>query len=158
VEAVLTGDPGCTVRLLQPPVEMLDVKYAMGGSIGLAAGLYRAGIREKVIAVVGDSSFFHSAVNGLINAAHHRAKMLVVVLDNDSAALTGFQPHPGSGSDAMGREAPKIRIEELARACSIGFVRVVDPDDFEATKAAFREGLAREELGVIVVRKPCPMV
>ena len=157
VEAVLTGDPGCTVRLLQPPVEMLDVKYAMGDSIGVAAGLHRAGVREKVIAVVGDSSFFHSAINGLINAVQHRAKILVVVLDNGSAALTGFQPHPGSGRDAMGWEAPRIRIEDLARVCSIDFVRVVDPDDFEETKTAFLEGLAREDLGVIVVRKPCPI-
>lgn len=156
VELVLTGDPGCTVRAALPPTKMLDVKYAMGGSIGLAIGIAQAGVRERVVALVGDSSFFHSAIGGLMDAIHHQADVLVVVLDNGSAALTGFQPHPGSGRDSLGREAPQILIEDLARACGIGFVHVVDPDDVESTKQVFREGLLAQGVRLIVSRKPCP--
>lgn len=156
VEVVITGDPGCIVRAALPPIEMLDVKYAMGNSIGLAMGIARAGVQERAVALVGDSSFFHSAVGGLMDAVHHQSDVLVIVLDNGSAALTGFQPHPGSGRDSLGREAPQILVEDFARACGIHFVHVVDPDDIEHTQQVFREGLLAQGVRLIVSRKPCP--
>lgn len=151
---VIIAEPGCGVKLNAPPFEMLDVKYSMGSAIGIASGLARAGV--KPIAVCGDSSFFHTGVNGLINAVENGSDFLILVLDNSVTALTGYQPHPGTGRNARGQEAEAIDIAEIARICRVPFVTVVEPDESEAMKLAFRRGLASDELSVVVARKPCP--
>ena len=156
-EPVIIAEPGCAVRLNAPPFEMLDVKYSMGSAIGIASGLARARAEIKPIAVCGDSSFFHTGVNGLMNVVENRANILIMVLDNSVTALTGYQPHPGTGRDARGRETTVVDIAEIARACHVPFVTIVYPDDTEAMKLAFRRGLTSDELSLIVVRKPCPL-
>jgi indolepyruvate ferredoxin oxidoreductase alpha subunit len=156
-EPVVIAEPGCAVRLNAPPFEMLDVKYSMGSAIGIASGLARARAQIKPIAVCGDSSFFHTGVTGLMNMAENRANIFIMVLDNSVTALTGYQPHPGTGRDARGRETQAVEIAEIARACHVPFVTVVDPDDTEAMRLAFRRGLTSDELSLVVVRKPCPL-
>ena len=156
-EPVIIAEPGCGVKLNAPPFEMLDVKYSMGSAIGIASGLARARANIKPIAVCGDSSFFHTGVNGLMNVVENRANIFIIVLDNSVTALTGYQPHPGTGRDARGRETTAVDIAEIARACHVPFVTVVDPDETETMKLAFRRGLTSDELSLIVARKPCPL-
>lgn len=153
---VIIAEPGCAVRLNAPPFEMLDVKYSMGSAIGIASGLSRTRAQIKPIAVCGDSSFFHTGVNGLMNVVSNRANIFIMVLDNSVTALTGYQPHPGTGWDARMNETEAVDIAEIARACQVPFVEVIDPDETRAMKQAFHRALTSDELSLIVVRKPCP--
>lgn len=156
-QPVIIAEPGCGVKLNAPPFEMLDVKYSMGSAIGIASGLVRARAKIKPIAVCGDSSFFHTGINGLINVVGNRVNIFIMVLDNSVTALTGCQPHPGTGWDTLGQKTEGVDIAEIARACHVPSVAVVDPDDPETMKLAFRKGLASDELSLVVVRKPCPL-
>ncbi len=99
---VVTGETGCMVRGQLPPWEIMDLKYGMGASIGLARGLARAGIPQRVVALSGDSAFLHSGLGELVDAAQSGARLLVVLLANDTTALSGGQPHPATGHDAQG--------------------------------------------------------
>jgi indolepyruvate ferredoxin oxidoreductase alpha subunit len=153
---VVTGETGCMVRAQLPPWEILDVKYGMGSSIGLAAGLARAGISQRVIALAGDSAFLHSGLAELIDADQARANLLVVLLANETTALSGGQPHPATGHDARGRPQRPVDLVALARAAGVATVRVVDPDRRETLEAAFGEALDRQSLAMVIVRKACP--
>lgn len=153
---VIIAEPGCGVKLNSPPFEMLDVKYSMGSAIGIAAGLARARAGIKPIAVCGDSSFFHTGVNGLLNTVGSKQGFFILILDNSVAALTGYQTHPGTGKNARGQETKAIDIAEIARICHVPSVCVVDPDESEPMKAAFRDALVLDGLSVVVARKPCP--
>jgi len=155
---IITADPGCAVRLNLPPFEMLNLKYCMGASIGMAAGVSKAGVKERVVAACGDSSFYHTGINALIDAVHHRADILVIILDNGAAALTGLQPHPGIPRDAHGEKAPAVELEEIVKAMPIDFFRVIDVFDKERSKPVLKEGLTRRGLGVIIARGLCPLL
>jgi RNA polymerase sigma factor (sigma-70 family) len=156
-EPVIIAEPGCGVKLNAPPFQMLDVKYSMGSAIGIASGLARARSGVKPIAVCGDSSFFHTGINGLVNLAENRVNLFIMVLDNSVTALTGYQPHPGTGHDARGQETQVVKIEDIAKACHVPFVTVVDPDEPGVMRTAFRKGLTSDELSMVIVRKPCPL-
>jgi len=153
--AVICADPGCAIRIHQSPFEMLHVKHSMGSAIGLASGLWLAGIDALPIALVGDSSFFHTGLNGLLSAASSGAEILVLVLDNGSAALTGGQPHPGSGWDARGRRTRAVQIEELLRNCGGDFLTTIDPLDHSSTERELRMAILARGLRVIVARGQC---
>jgi indolepyruvate ferredoxin oxidoreductase alpha subunit len=118
---MLVGDPGCLVTV----GERLDAKYAIGSAIGVAHGLRLGQNNEKVIALFGDSAFFHSAIPALCHAVSAGSSMLLVVLDNQSTLTSGGQPHPGVGRDALGRPAPKLEIEGIARAGGVAEARTV---------------------------------
>jgi indolepyruvate ferredoxin oxidoreductase alpha subunit len=153
---IVVGETGCLVRLNNPPLAMLDVKYSMGSSIGIASGLWRSGTAQKILAVTGDSVFFHTAVNGLINAAHHEADIIVAVMDNGTVALTGFQDRIGAGTTAMGEGVGRIYPEKLAEALNIGYVRVLDAFDETAIAEALLDVFGRRGPSVLVVRGDCP--
>lgn len=157
-EAIFLADPGCGVRLRLAPFHMLDVKYSLSSCIGIATGIARGDPSRRVIAFPGDSAFFHSGITDLINAAYNRVRILVLVLDNGTTALSGFEPHPGVGLTATGEPTRVIRIEELARACGVDFVRVVNPREAQGIRQTFREALAWDDLAVVVARDPCPFV
>ena len=146
---VLVGDPGCLVTV----AERLDAKYAIGSAIGVADGLSKVGVDERAVALFGDSAFFHTSIPAICNAVHNRSEILMVILDNKSTASTGHQPHSGIGKDALGREAPALRIEKIARACGVKRVHTVDFDDFGSKLVnIFRETLSTRELALIVVQ------
>jgi indolepyruvate ferredoxin oxidoreductase alpha subunit len=153
---VVTGETGCMVRAQLPPWEILDVKYGMGSSIGLAAGLARAGIPQQVIALAGDSAFLHSGLNELIDACQASTNLLVVLLANETTALSGGQPHPATGHDARGGPRRPVDLVALVRAAGVASVRVIDPEDREALEVALEEALEQRQLAVIIVRKACP--
>lgn len=145
----LIGDPGCLVTV----ADRLDAKYALGSAVGVADGLSKAGVGERAVAVFGDSSFFHSAIPAICNAVHNRSDILMVLLDNKATATSGFQPHPGVGRDAAGKDAPALDIEEIARACgakNVFISRLGDPDS--ELDETFRKALNLKELTLVIVR------
>ena len=155
---IIVGETGCLVRLSNPPFEMLDVKYAMGSSIGIACGLSRSDLGEKVLAVTGDSAFFHTGLNGLVNAAHHQTDIVVAVMDNSTAALTGFQEPIGSGATAMGEKVEPILPENVARALNIGTVHILDAFDESSIASALCEVFGQKGPSFLVVRGRCPYI
>ena len=133
--------------------ERLDGKYALGSAIGVADGLSKAGVKERPVALFGDSTFFHTALPAICNAAHNRSDILMVLLDNRSTASTGFQPHPGVVKDAHGRDAPGLSIEGIARACGVDLIYTVNYDSSDKRlKDAFRNALASQALALVIVR------
>lgn len=155
---VIVADPGCAVRLMVAPLEMLDVKIAMGSCVGVAAGIARANPDAHVIATPGDSGFFHSALPGLANAAYNRVRMVVLVLDNLTTALSGCQPSPTTGRTAAGKDVAPLLPEKFADALNIDFVRVFDPANYDLTRKAFVDALAHDDLSLLVMRSPCVLL
>ena len=150
-DPVLVGDPGCLAAV----GDRLDAKFAIGSAVGVADGLARAGIRERTVALFGDSSFFHTTMPAIANTVHQRSDILMVVLDNGSTVTSGFQPNPGGPIDAMGRPAPALDIEKIARAIGVECAATVGPDDLGMRlREVFREALAHRTLSLIVVRTP----
>jgi indolepyruvate ferredoxin oxidoreductase alpha subunit len=145
----LIGDPGCLVTV----ADRLDAKYAIGSAVSVADGLSKAGIKERAVAIFGDSAFFHSALPALCNAVHNRSSILMIVLDNQATATSGFQPHPGVARDALGNEVPGLNIEGIARACGINSVYSCGPHDLEENlENTFRKSLSHPELTLCIVR------
>ncbi|MCJ7579469.1 MAG: thiamine pyrophosphate-dependent enzyme [Candidatus Aminicenantes bacterium] len=146
---VFVGDPGCLVTI----ADRLDAKYAMGSAVAVADGLHRTGIDNKVIALFGDSSFYHSSIPAICNAVHNRSPIMMVVLDNAATAASGFQPHPGVGRDAMGQKAPSSDIEQIARACGVKHVYTTRPKySSKDLDNKFKQALACKELSLVIVQ------
>ncbi|MCL7452226.1 MAG: thiamine pyrophosphate-dependent enzyme [Anaerolineae bacterium] len=152
---IVTGETGCMVRAQLPPLEMMDLKYGMGSSIGLAAGLVRAGVQQRVIALSGDSAFLHSGLSELIDSTQAGVGMLVVILANETTALSGGQPHPATARDARGRPRPPIDLVSLVRAAGVDHVRLLGAEHPPALETAFEDGLACGQLAVVIVQQPC---
>ncbi len=155
--AAFMNDIGCYALLFQKPFELADVTHAMGSSVGFANGLSVATDRQ-VVALIGDSTFFHAGIPALINAIHHGRKFLLVVMDNRTTAMTGHQPHPGTDLDALGREAFPLDIERVVRGLGVENVWVVDPYDFEETQKAIKEAMGRDGVSVIISRRECALL
>ena len=153
---VITGETGCMVRAQLPPWEILDVKYGMGSSIGLAAGLARAGISQRIVALSGDSALWHSGFGELIDAVLAGVHLLVVVLANETTALSGGQPHPGTTRDAQGHPRRPADLAALVEAAGVDSVDTVDPKDRQATETAFEKALATKGLAVVIAQRACP--
>jgi indolepyruvate ferredoxin oxidoreductase alpha subunit len=155
-EAIFPSDIGCYTLGLLPPLQAADFLICMGSSVTSAAGISRA-TGKKVIAFIGDSTFFHSGITGLINAVHNNHKFILMVLDNGTTAMTGHQPHPGIEITPPGWDKPTVSIAGMARACGVEQVTVVNPINLAKTKAAVREALEADTLSVIVAKAPCPL-
>ena len=122
----------------------------------MADGLIRAGIRERAVALFGDSSFFHTTLPAIANAVHHGSDILMVVLDNGATVTSGFQPNPGVPRDALGRPAPRSTSSGSPGPSASNSSATVGPDDLDARlPEVFHEGLTHRGLALIVVRTPC---
>ena len=154
---VVTGDIGCYSLGVFPPLSRIDTILCMGGGISMAQGFEKAGEPRKVVGIVGDSTFFHSGITGLLDIAYNRGTSTIIVVDNRTTAMTGHQDNPGTGQTLMGEKTYAVSIEEIGRACGIRRVRTVDPYDVAGTIAALKEELAAEEPSLIVSRAPCPL-
>ncbi len=150
---VVNGDIGCYGLAHAPPISFEDTYFCMGASIGVSQGMARAGV--DTVAWIGDGTFFHAGIPGLINAVYNDAPIKVVVADNGTVAMTGFQPTPQSGKTATGKPAKRVMIEELAKAAGADLVEIVDPYDLEGTEAAFRKMLQHEGVAVVIARRLC---
>jgi len=156
-KAVYSTDIGCYALGAAPPLNAGDIMTCMGASIGTAEGISKA-IDEATIAIIGDSTFFHAGIPGLINAVYNNHKIVVAVLDNLATAMTGHQPHPGTGMTGMQTPSEKILIENVAKGCGVKFVKVVDPFKTKEAEATLKEALAHNGPSVIVFRAPCTLM
>jgi indolepyruvate ferredoxin oxidoreductase alpha subunit len=156
MEAIFPSDIGCYTLGVLPPLQTADFVICMGSSVTSAAGIARA-TGEKVIAFIGDSTFFHSGITGLINAVHNEHNFILVILDNGTTAMTGHQPHPGVDMTPPGWEKPSVSIKAIVRACGVEQVTVVNPINVAKTKSAVKEALDSDRLSVIVAKAPCPL-
>ena len=155
------GDIGCYTLGAQAPLFALDSTLCMGASVSGLHGFNKAGGREseaKSVCVIGDSTFMHSGVTGLINIAYNGSNSTVIILDNSITGMTGHQQNPTTGYNIKGDPAGKIDLESLCRAVGINRIRVVDPYDLEACEKALREELAANEPSVIISRRPCVLL
>jgi indolepyruvate ferredoxin oxidoreductase alpha subunit len=159
-EAIVVGDPGCMVRSQLPPYELLDVKHSLGSGIGMAAGIAlsqaKSGTRKQVVALCGDSGFVHSGFNGLVDAVRVGARMLVLILDNGTTALSGGQPHPASRVDARGRPRRAVNLAALAREAGARAVQEVDLDRGEDIRGAIEMAMNVDDIAVVIARGQCP--
>ena len=156
-DAIVTGDIGCTILGMNKPFETCWTEVCMGASISMAAGFRYAGIEKPILATIGDSTFFHAGLPALVNLALTNTRVVVVVLDNRITAMTGHQPSPSTPQADGDPEEPAIKIEEVARAIGIRFVRVVDPFDLQATSEAIVEAVKFNGPAVVVSRRMCSL-
>lgn len=157
-DKIVTGDIGCYTLGVLPPVNAVQSCLCMGAGISQAAGMIHAGVKEKVFAVIGDSTFFHAGMPGLLNIVYNKANVCVLIMDNSVVAMTGHQPTPGSGKTAMGADAKIISIQDIAKGVGIEKVDVVDPYDIEAATAKIKEALDYQGPSVIISQRPCPLL
>ena len=156
-KALFASDIGCYTLGVASPYSAADLLVCMGSSVGTAGGL--AMVNElPVIAFIGDSTFFHAGVPGLINAVHQGHKFLLMILDNRTTAMTGHQPHPGSRPDPRNPGALPIVIEEVVRGCGVKWLRTVDPYDVETTIDAIKEAITHDGVSVIIARRECALI
>ncbi len=161
LKKTVMGDIGCYTLGALPPTAAIDTCLCMGGSITMAHGFEKARGRDAAkdtVAVLGDSTFFHSGITGLINMNYNQSAGTVIVLDNRITGMTGHQDNPSTGKNAKGEAAPAIDIAGIARACGVKHVTEVDPFDLEAVEKAVKEETAREELSVIITKRPCALI
>jgi len=152
---VITGDIGCYTLGALPPLNAMDSCACMGAGIGQALGMEKAGEGDKIIAVIGDSTFLHSGITGLINAVYSKGKITIIILDNRTTAMTGHQEHPGTGITAQGEATAIIELEPLVRGIGIDDVKVIDAWDLKAIRAGVKDSIYNDELSVIIVRGAC---
>ncbi len=152
------GDIGCYTLGALKPLAAMDSCMCMGASVGMAEGLEKFGgpkEKGKTVGVIGDSTFFHSGIPALIDMIVNRSAATLVILDNRWTAMTGGQPHPGTGKDIRGNDAPQLNVAEVCRALGVKRVREVNPYDLEATRKVLEEELAAPEVSVVVAVAPC---
>lgn len=149
------GDIGCYGMMGLPPLLAFTLTNCMGGSVGLANGISKTGVDQPVIAFIGDSTFYHAGIPSLINATFNNAKFTTIVLENQVTGLTGFQPHPGSGYTAMGEKTKPVKIEDIAKACGIEFVEVVDPYNIKKASEVIKKALEQPKASVVICRRLC---
>jgi len=154
-QMVFSGDIGCYSMGVLPPFDAMDMLISMGASIGMAHGLKQAGAQEKVIAIIGDSTFFHAGLSPLANAAYNNGCFITAILDNRITAMTGGQHHPGTGITLQGREGQPIDITPLVRVMGIEHVREVDAWDVKAINDALKEAMEVQAPAVLVVKGAC---
>jgi len=157
-DGVFPTDIGCYTLGLLKPIEMADFVICMGSSVSSACGISRA-TDQKVCSFIGDSTFFHSGITGLIDAIHHNHKFTMVILDNGTTAMTGHQPHPGIDPAVIGwgAELTHISIEDLVRGLGVKDIHVVKPFSLKKTIAAVQASKDYDGLSVIISQEICPL-
>lgn len=157
----VSGDIGCYTLGAQPPLSAIDSTYCMGASISSLHGFNKVrGEEKKTVAVIGDSTFMHSGMTGLVNIVYNGGTSTVIILDNRITAMTGHQQNPLTGFTLKGEAAPYICLEDICAGLGVKreHIRVVDPADLKATEAAIREELDADAPSVVICRRPCALL
>jgi len=154
-EVMVTGDIGCTILGMNPPFDLLWNEVSMGSSVSLAQGYVHAGIKTPVIATIGDSTFFHGGIPGVLNAVQHRVPLVIVVMDNGWTGMTGMQVNPGTAESEQ-KGGRRIDLAELIPALGVDRFAIADPYDLAGTTALLTDFL-RESVGVrvLLARREC---
>lgn len=150
---VFGGDIGCYMLAGLPPHFLQDYLSCMGSSIGIAHGIKKS-TKQKVITLIGDSTFFHAGIPALINTIHNQSNPLIIIMDNQTTAMTGHQPHPGIKID----DTPVVKIEDVVRACGVKNLKVIDPVNQKEFIKTIKEFLTKSKVSVIIARRPCVFV
>lgn len=161
LKLVVSGDIGCYTLGAQPPLEAVDTTLCMGASISGLHGMNMVNDPEfakKSVAVIGDSTFIHSGITGLINIVYNQSPSTVIILDNSITGMTGHQQNPATGLTLKGRPAPILNLEAMCRAAGVSRVTVVDPYDVKACERALKTELDAPEPSVIIARRPCALL
>ena len=156
ISAVYTGDIGCYT--LGNTLGMVDTCLCMGAGITVAQGLKRVEPDTIHFAFIGDSTFFHSGITGVVNAVYNKTDIIVVILDNSTTAMTGGQPHPGTGVTMMGGVSEKIDIGKVVSSLGISALYRVDPFDAKAARQAVSDAIGQKGVRVILFESPCIMI
>lgn len=155
------GDIGCYTLGALSPLDGMDSCICMGASIGTAMGMEKGqgeAFASKIVAVIGDSTFVHSGITPLIDVVYNKGTSTVLILDNDTTAMTGHQDHPATGKTVSNTPTHKLDIEGLVKAIGINNVRVVDPLQLDQLESALKEELERREPSVIIAKRPCVLI
>jgi indolepyruvate ferredoxin oxidoreductase alpha subunit len=155
-QAVYSSDIGCYTLGILPPLKTADFLLCMGSSISAGSGAATAG-QDPVVAFIGDSTFFHSGITGLVNAVHNGHDILVVILDNRTTAMTGHQPHPGVDQTSCGPNPHRVDIEKIVHGCGVEHVRTVKPLNLKGTLEAVQELKGLGGVRVLIAKEPCPL-
>jgi len=150
LKATVNGDIG-----MSKPLYAMDTVVCMGASVGNAFGMEKAGYKNRTAALLGDSTFFHSGITGLLNIVYNRGASTVIVLDNRITAMTGHQNHPGTGKTLMGDATKQVSIEQVARGVGVDRVRTVDCYDMAAVEQVLKEEMDADEPSVVIAQRPC---
>jgi len=154
----VAGDIGCYTLGLLPPLSSIHTCGCMGASIGVAHGASQAGIGERMVAVIGDSTFFHTGMPALANVAYNRSDVLTIILDNRTTGMTGHQGNPGTGMTLQKQEVPPLELEPLVRALGIERVKTVPAFDVKALDETLKEFLKAEGPSVLIARDECALL
>lgn len=160
-DIMISGDIGCYTLAAAKPYSAMDSTVCMGASISLGHGAQRAfnmeGVNKRVVTVLGDSTFFHTGINSLINTVYNKSNTVNIILDNRITGMTGHQNNPGTGYTAKGEETTLIRIEDLVRAIGMKHVYVINPNNLQEVDDTLDKCLALDEPSVIITRWPCAL-
>lgn len=160
-KVTVLGDIGCYTLGSAAPLNALDSTLCMGASISGLHGFNKIGgvaSESNTVCVIGDSTFMHSGMTGLVNIAYNNTKSTVIILDNSITGMTGHQQNPTTGYNIKGDPAAAVNLEDLCKAIGIKRVRVVDPYNLEECEKAIKEELAADEASVIISRRPCVLL
>ncbi len=152
---VCTGDIGCYTLGNAKPLDMVDTCLCMGGGITVAQGISQAGNDSKQIAFIGDSTFFHSGITGVVNAVYNKADITVIIVDNSTTAMTGHQPHPGTGKTMMKEVTQAVDLEAVLRGCGVQKVDTLSPLDLPKAIETVKDSVAYPGVSAIIFRAPC---
>ena len=154
-KAVFSGDIGCYTLGNAAPLHMVDTCLCMGAGVTIPQGIRRAEPDTYSFGFVGDSTFFHTGIPGVINAVYNQTKMTLIVLDNSTTAMTGQQPHPGTGVTMMGEMSRKVSIRKVLEGIGVSYVAEVDPFDFERAVETVKEAASQEGVSAVIFEAPC---
>ena len=159
LKVFVSGDIGCYTLGVQPPLQTMDTCICMGASIGVAHGVEKAtGRSDNMVAVIGDSTFVHSGITPLIDIVYNKGTSTVIILDNETTAMTGHQEHPATGRTAAREPTARLSLEDLCRAIGVPHVSVVDPYDVKQTQQLIKAAVERREPSVIIARRRCVLL
>jgi len=153
-----TGDIGCYTLGALPPLQGIDTCLCMGASVGMAFGAEKVSGKGKTVAALGDSTFIHGGITGLIDIVYNKGATLVLILDNCTTAMTGRQDHPATGRTLQGEPTSALDFEKLARAIGVRDAHTIDPTHFDVLEQTIKDCLERDEPSVIVAKRPCVLI
>ena len=154
-KTIFCGDIGCYTLGNAMPLDMVDTCLCMGAGINIAQGVFRTEPDTSAFAFVGDSTFFASAITGIVNAVYNQAEMTVIILDNSTTAMTGHQPHPGTGRTMMGEVVSKVSIEAILKGIGLEFVETVNPLELDKAVDAVKRASEQKGVKAVIFKSPC---
>lgn len=160
LKVTVTGDIGCYTLGALPPFNAMDTCICMGASIGNALGFEKANenFKRKIVAVIGDSTFLHSGIEGLMDVVYNKGSIAVIILDNRTTAMTGHQNHPGTGITIKGEKTREVNIKDICKAIGVDEVYEINPYDLKETLKTIKKAIESDNSVALISRAPCALL